>query len=222
VIHHLIWDFDGTLFDTYPAITRALSETLNDVGSSAPLDWIEGLTKKSLDHCVSTLVNEFNISEEEVISGFRQHYGSIPPQDQPPFPGVIDICEYVCSVGGTNVIVTHRGRESTTRLLSAHNMARYFADCLARDDDYPRKPDPAAFEAMIEKHGFRREETLAIGDRDMDILAGQAAGIRTCLFGTGPNDVAADFTITDYAELHRLIAAEHDASGLDSTQPSVQ
>jgi HAD superfamily hydrolase (TIGR01509 family) len=204
VIRYLIWDMDGTLFDTYPAIAGALGAALGDLGASASLDWIEGLAKKSLSHCASTLISKFNVNSEELQERFGQYYGSITPQEQPPFPGVIDVCEYMRSSGGTNVIVTHRGRESTNRFLTAHNMAHYFADMITGDDNYPRKPDPASFEAMIEKHNFRREETLAIGDRDIDILAGQAAGVRTCFLGAEPQ-VSADYIITDFATLHRIM-----------------
>lgn len=204
MIRYLIWDMDGTLFDTYPAIAGALDAALNELGSSAPLDWIESLTKQSVSHCMSTLADKFDVDAEELQERFGQYYRSIPPQEQPPFPGVIDVCEYVRSIDGTNVIVTHRGRESTNRFLTIHNMARYFADMLTGDDNYPRKPDPASFEAMIEKHNFRREETLAIGDRDIDILAGQAAGVRTCFFGAEPQ-VPADYVITDFATLPRIM-----------------
>lgn len=204
MIRYLIWDMDGTLFDTYPAIARALGAALSDLGPSAPLGWIEGLAKKSISHCISTLVSEFDVNSEELQERFARHYRNIPLQEQPPFPGVIDVCEYVHSISGTNVIVTHRGRESTNRFLTVHNMARYFADALTGDDNYPRKPDPASFEAMIEKHDFRREETLAIGDRDIDVLAGQAAGVRTCFFGAEPQ-VPADYVITDFATLPRIM-----------------
>jgi phosphoglycolate phosphatase-like HAD superfamily hydrolase len=88
-------------------------------------------------------------------------------------------------------------------------MTRYFADTMAGDDDYPRKPNPAVFEAIINKHKLERTETLTIGDRDIDILAGQAAGVRTCFFGGELDGVTADFMITDYSELHQLIASEN-------------
>jgi histidinol phosphatase-like enzyme len=62
---------------------------------------------------------------------------------------------------------------------------RVRAGCLARKDRrprpglaadaYPRKPDPAAFNAIIERHGLVRDETMAIGDRDIDVLAGRSA-----------------------------------------------
>ena len=32
---HILWDFDGTLFDTYPALARALHQALEIHGVSA-------------------------------------------------------------------------------------------------------------------------------------------------------------------------------------------
>jgi phosphoglycolate phosphatase-like HAD superfamily hydrolase len=209
MIRYLIWDVDGTLFDTYPAFIRAFRAALNDFGESVPLERIEDLARISLSHCASTLADELGLNSEDLIHKFGQHYRNIPQQEQSPFPGVVDICEYICSIGGLNLIVTHRARESTDRFLATHNMTRYFADTVAGDDDYPRKPNPAAFEAIINKHKLKRTETLTIGDRDIDILAGQAAGVRTCFFGGELDGVTADFMITDYTELHQLIASEN-------------
>lgn len=208
MIRYLIWDVDGTLFDTYPSIVRAFGEALSDLRVSAPLDWIDGLARVSLSHCVSALAKEFGLEQKEIESGFVRYYRQVMTQEQPPFPGVAEVCEYVVATGGANVIVTHRGRESTMALLTTHDMTTFFADILAGDDGYPRKPDPAALEALIARHGFARKETLAIGDRELDILAGQRAGIRTCLFGAGLDTVAPDFAIANYAELLQLITAE--------------
>ena len=210
MIRYLIWDVDGTIFDTYPAMARAFGAALNDLGAEAPLERIESLARQRLSHCAAMLAREADVSLEELREGFAQHYKSTPPQAQAPFPDVVEVCEYARSIGGTNVIITHRGRESALQLLATHEMGAYFVDILTRGDGYPRKPDPAIYEAMIERHGFEREETLAIGDRDIDVLAGQAAGVHTCLFGTASDQVAADFTIADYAELQRIIAGERN------------
>ncbi|MCP4544614.1 MAG: HAD-IA family hydrolase [Chloroflexi bacterium] len=210
MIRNLIWDVDGTIFDTYPAMARAFGAALNDLGAEAPLERIESLARQRVSHCAATLAREADVSLEDLRDGFARRFKSTRPQVQVPFPGVVEVCEYACSIGGTNVIITHRGRESTLQLLAAHEMGAYFADILTRGDGYPRKPDPAIYEAMIERHGFGREETLAIGDRDIDVLAGQAAGVRTCLFGSASDEVAADFTIADYAELRQILVAERD------------
>ena len=217
MFRNIIWDVDGTLFDTYPAMARAFKSALNDFGQDAALEWIESLAKVSLGHCASTLVDQCHVAEADLDRAFGEHYARIRPEDQPPFPGVVAICEYICTHGGKNVIVTHRGQAGTRELLTANKLTQYFAGCIARDDGYPRKPHPAAFEAALNLYNLPREETLAVGDRDIDVLAGQAAGLFTCLFSLEAGDVAADITISRFDELYRYLASERNRTPVDSS-----
>ena len=207
MIRNIIWDFDGTLFDPYPAFAKAFKAALNDLGQDAPLDWIESLTKQSMDHCVTTLVEKYQLSEEDLEQAFDRHYSITTPADQSPFPGAVEVCQFICSLGGKNVIVTHRRRGGTLKLLSAHQMTDYFAGHLTGDDGYPRKPDPSAFEAALQIHNLKREETMAVGDRDIDIQAGRAAGMFTCLFGGQDDGIAADLSVRSFDELHRYLTS---------------
>jgi phosphoglycolate phosphatase-like HAD superfamily hydrolase len=212
MFRNIIWDVDGTLFDTYPAIVKAFKSGLNDLGKDASLAWIEGLARKSIILCVSTLSDKFQLDEEDIIQEFRKHYSHAKPEEQLPFTGVIAICQYILSIEGTNVIVTHRGRESTAQLLAANNMTDYFTGGLTGDDDYPRKPDPAIFKAVIKAHNLKREETLTVGDRDIDILAGQAAGVFSCFFGEKPGTVDPDLLISNFHDLHQFLISKNNHS----------
>ncbi len=210
MIRFLLWDVDGTIFDTYPAFARAFGAAITELGATAPVDWITGLCKQSVSHCVTTLAGRFSLDAGDVLRGYVNHYTNIPPQEQPPFPGVAEICARVRATGGENFIVTHRGRESLTQLLAVHQMGAYFADCLTANDGFPRKPNPASMNEMIDRHHLPREEVLAIGDRDIDVLAGRAAGVRTCLFGAASSEAGADYSITDFAKLDHLLAAQKE------------
>jgi len=210
LIRNIIWDLDGTLFDTYPAFAKAFKAALNDLGHDAPLDWIESLAKKSMDHCAITLIDKYQLSEEALEQAFDRHYSNTKPAEQPPFPGVIEVCQFICSLGGKNIIVTHRRRRGTLELLAANQMTDYFAGHLTGDDGYPRKPDPAAFEAAIQAHDLMHEETMAVGDRDIDIQAGRAAGVFTCLFGDEGDGVIADLTVHSFGELHRHLKSANE------------
>ena len=86
----------------------------------------------------------------------------------------------VINHGGLNLISTDRPPDSLIPLLKYHRMSSLFADKLTVYDGYPRKPDPAMFNALITRHSLNRAETLAIGDRDLDLAAGKAAGIQYC------------------------------------------
>jgi HAD superfamily hydrolase (TIGR01509 family) len=208
LFRHVIWDLDGTLFDTYPAMAQAFKAALADLGQDAPADWIEGLVRQSLDHCLSSLAAAYRLPEEAIEQGFDKYYGAVTAEEQPPFAGVIAVCRAVCSGGGKNVIVTHRGPKGTLELLTTHRMTEYFAGWITRQDGYPRKPDPAAFEAALQRYDLKREETMTVGDRAIDILAGQAAGLFSCRFGTDADGVSADLTIGSFDELYQFIADE--------------
>ncbi len=206
MLRNIIWDVDGTLFDTYPAITRCFQRAVNDLGGEAPLDWICEVARISLGYCTSALAVRCRLKEGDVGQKFDAYYEQVPPAEQPPFPGVEKICQWICRLGGKNVIVTHRDRESLVALLSAYHLTGYFSGWITRDDGYPKKPDPAAFAAALQIHQLAPAETLAIGDRDIDILAGEAAGLRTCLFDP-QSPATADILINTYADLYGCLTS---------------
>lgn len=208
MIRNIIWDVDGTLFDTYPTMAAAMRAALADFGVDAPADRLEALARVSVDHCIATVSEAHHLNAEDILDGFIRHYARTGPEDQPPFPGARLVCAAVCAAGGKNVIVTHRRRESTAALLAVHDMAFYFTGSITHDDGYPRKPDPAAFVAALETYGLPRAETMTVGDRDIDILAGQAAGVIACLYGPAVDGLAPDLTIRSFDELLRYLAAQ--------------
>lgn len=201
MIKNLLWDVDGTLFDTYPAITYAISKTLSEMGVSAALNVIDGLARQSIDHCLETLSHRFKLDLDLLRLRFAESYRAIPPANQPPFPCVCEVCELARAHGGRNVIVTHRAVASTRSLLEAHGMTSSFDAIFSVEQGYPRKPDPALLEAAIRQFNLKRTETLMVGDRDLDIQAGRAAGVRTCLFGQAQLSTPADLHIAHYDRL---------------------
>lgn len=205
-IRNVIWDVDGTLFDTYPAIARAFKAALNDFGADAPLNRIAQLASESLGMCATTLAEDHRLDAAAFENAFGRHYEATTPEEQPPLPGAREVCEHIRRTGGQNVIVTHRGPRGTAELLAANRLTELFSGCITQADGYPRKPDPSAFNAIIERCGLIRDETLAIGDREIDVLAGRAAGVLTCRFGRDVPDTEADLAIDDFGELLRRLA----------------
>jgi len=97
---NIIWDVDGTLFDTYPPMAQAIKAALNDLGHNAPLAWIESLARESLGHCASVLTEKYHLAPDEFDRVFDGRYSHIAVEENPPFPGVIDVCQYICSIEG--------------------------------------------------------------------------------------------------------------------------
>ncbi len=181
MIRHLLWETDDVLFDTHPAVTYAISQSLNEMGCAIALNVVDGLARQSLENCVDTLAARFKLDSALLRQRSAEHYRQIPPERQLPFPGVREVCAWVVAGGGLNLIVTDRQVASTRALLSAHAMTDFFSDIFSLEQGYPCKPNPAILLAALEKHALNPAETLLIGRRESDILAGQAAGVATCL-----------------------------------------
>ena len=201
MIRNIIWDLDGTLFDTYPAILRAFRTAFKDYGVVIPEEQVRSKAQKSLTLFAEKLVREHGLDAGDLRERYLAYYDDFPVEDQKPFPGAREVCEFICSEGGINVIVTHRPWNSAKRLLETYRMNEYFTFLLTVEQGYPLKPDPAMFEKVIENFDLIREETLAVGDRDLDILAGQAAGLTTCLYTRNSYETKPDLVIGDYSRL---------------------
>lgn len=203
---YLLWDFDGTLFDTYPPLIRAMQGALATLGHTVSEAQIGALLADTLDGAIDTLSAELALDREAFVAEIERIHAGVRPDERPPFPGVIALCERVQAAGGANLLFTHRDRPTLHTLLSWHGAEHLFLDILTTEDGYPRKPDPAGFRALIERNNLPLDEVLAVGDRDLDILAGQAAGIATCLFRATPSPgVTPDFRITSWGELAALL-----------------
>lgn len=207
MIKNLIWDLDGTLFDTYPAFIAAFVDACATFGAQVDPAHVEALVRIDMGTCVSGLSQELGVSEDELGDQFDVFYKAYGMAKQAPFPGLIDVLDYVRSIGGANAIITHRRAETTAQILDLHRLADRFVDRITGDDGYPRKPAPAAFIAMRDRHGFRPEETLCIGDRDIDTLAAHGAGLRACIYGA-PEAAEPDLVVTDYADLLAYLQRE--------------
>ena len=205
MIKNIFWDFDGTLFDTYPPFIKAFHLAMKELGYEVSYDETMALAKVSMDHCVNTLAERFGFKPEEVDEGFDKQYALITMDEQPPFPGVKEVLQKVVDHGGKNVIITHRGRDGMLALLEHFQLKDYFSGWLNSDDGFPRKPDSAAFFAALQSYKVNASETLGVGDRKLDMDASRGAGLQTAFYGEMPDDTQADFVIADYKDLLPLI-----------------
>lgn len=202
MIKHIIWDFDGTLFDTYPAISRAFLNALEDFGHHYPLEKIAVLSRQTFSRCIEEMCTLFGMDRDAYTDHFQNYYSGMDPADQPPFAGAREVCVYINEIGGKNFIVTHRGKSGALALLEYYGMGRLFADCIYGGDGYPKKPDPAAFNYLIETHHLPLDHTLVVGDRRLDIEAGRSAGAVACFFSpAGKISRSADINFSDYGVL---------------------
>jgi HAD superfamily hydrolase (TIGR01509 family) len=182
MVTDIIWDFDGTLFDTYPSMVSAFKRVLKDYGIEENEENILNYMKVSLNDAVKYFTDKYEI-DINLVEKFKQYEKASLPELVPPFPYAKEICEEIINSGRRNFILTHRGN-STLKYLKAYDMEKYFTEVVTKHHGFRRKPDPEGYLHLLSKYNIKKENAMIVGDRDFEILAGRNAGIKVCLYNT--------------------------------------
>jgi len=183
VYTHVIWDFDGTLYDTYPGMIEAFHRCL--AAENIHVDKAElGVSmRSSISKTLARLHKEYGLR-----GNFEESYLALRDQMEKehmqPFDHAVAVCRAIHACGKKNYLYTHRDRSCLTHLAKA-GLEDCFADCISLEDAFPSKPDPAALLYLAAKQGIRPDACLMVGDRDIDVQAGKSAGMATCFFDPG-------------------------------------
>jgi HAD superfamily hydrolase (TIGR01549 family) len=181
MFREIIWDFDGTLFDTYPGIVYAFKLALKEEGIEESEEVILELLKKSAKEAVRYYIDTYRLNDNlmDVIEKHKEEGIKMAR----PFPHAEEVCRWVVESGRKNYILTHRGY-TTHRLLQQYNMEDLFTEIITRHNQFKRKPHPEGYSYLIDKYSMKKDEVLIVGDREVEILAAKAVGVKMCLYDT--------------------------------------
>ncbi|MEO2724679.1 HAD-IA family hydrolase, partial [Enterococcus faecium] len=123
-----------------------------------------------------------------------------------PFPETKQVLESLKINEGRHFILTHRLTESTWELLKEYQLAHLIEEVVGIDQDFPRKPNPASLNYLIDTFHLERTDTMMIGDRRLDIEAGKNAGVVTCLYDIDHflGEIPADHVVGNLNEILSL------------------
>jgi phosphoglycolate phosphatase len=77
-------------------------------------------------------------------------------------------------------------------IVDALGLGQYFFQVYGGNSFHTKKPDPAGVQALLEESGARAEETVIIGDSDVDVLTARNAGTYSIgvTYGLAPHTLA--------------------------------
>ncbi|EHJ01138.1 HAD-superfamily hydrolase, subfamily IA, variant 1 [Clostridium sp. DL-VIII] len=205
MIKDIIWDFDGTLFDTYPGTVDAFLKALDDSGIKETKENVLNYLKVSDSSAVTHFKQLYSLNNA-FIDKYTDYKNDMKLETIRPFPFAEEVCRKFAALGGRNYIITHRG-DSTVKFLEHYGMRCHFTEIITKQYGFKRKPDPEAFIYLIEKYQVDKNRALVVGDRECEVLGGKAAGIKTCLYNTNNILVSTepDFYIDSLENLFNII-----------------
>ena len=184
---HLIFDLDGTLVDTLPDIVAATNYMLGKLGrphlSKSDVCRLVGLGARNL--VVQALGFPSDLVADRGLHVFMEYYNLHLADTSRPFPGVEAVLRVARIRRVRMAVVTNKPERAAKSVLEELGLTGYFDYVIGGDTLGTRKPDPNAIYFLQKKTKIALEETILVGDSDIDARVGQAAGIATCLVSWG-------------------------------------
>ncbi|MBR2370517.1 MAG: HAD-IA family hydrolase [Clostridia bacterium] len=201
---YLIYDFDGTISDSYPIFAEAFLITLKNHGIEETYTDVFAKLKMSVGYALNSY--DWDCGRKLASREFHDLYYKMSAEKGEPLEGADEILRFAIERGKKNYIYTHSG-EHATLLLKKFGFYDYFTGILDSTANFPNKPNPEALNWFIPEMGIDRDTALMIGDRDIDVLVGNNAGIKGCLIDDGGfySTTKCDFRIEKLAELKSII-----------------
>lgn len=190
-----IFDLDGTLVDSAPDLSGALSTLLSRVGLGA-ID--PAVVRPFVGHGARALLEKgyahhgktFPSGEtgEALVNDYVETYAGRIAELSKPFDGVEETLRTLQEEGAHLAICTNKREALAHPLLKALNLAQWFAIVICADTLEERKPSPVPLQHIIGHLGADR--AIMIGDTMTDYEAAEAANIPSLIatFGYGHDD----------------------------------
>ncbi|MCP1638524.1 phosphoglycolate phosphatase-like HAD superfamily hydrolase [Streptococcus gallinaceus] len=173
-----VWDLDGTLIDSYPAIMRSLEVTYAHYGWEFDGEKLQDyILEFSVGQLLGEIAQEHQLDAREVKTLYSADLKKRDRELQ-LFPEAQTVLDWTRSKGIANHIYTHKG-DNTQHVLKMLGIESYFTEVLHSQSGFARKPAPEAMDYLVEKYDLDRQQTYYIGDRKLDMEFALNSGVRS-------------------------------------------
>ena len=181
MIDTLLFDFDGTLFDTGPGVMGCVQYALEQMGAEA-LD--EATLRKFVGPPLDESFMEFcGFSQErarEAVLRYRERYQPTGIWECEPYPGMAELLVAVKCAGYRIAVCTSKPTTMAARILERYELADRFDFICGSELDGTRSKKFEVVQACLEHFGVTDPDTVRmIGDRKYDILGAGKCGVKT-------------------------------------------
>lgn len=184
-----LFDFDGTLMDTSGVIIATIKATIKEMGLPDKTDdECRSIIGIRTDEAGNYLYPNLGISNAEFATVFRSNYDRLKQgTHEKTFPGVIETLDKLRAENHGLAIASSRKLSSLRDYLDCLGIRDLFVMIVGADSVTKGKPDPEPVLTILQTLGWNGADTLVVGDADVDILMGNAAGCKTCTvtYGNG-------------------------------------
>lgn len=184
----IVFDWDGTLFDSTALIARCIQDACADLGAPVPSEaearFVIGLgLADALRRAAPSLPRE---RYGELGNRYRHHYFA-RQHELLLFDGVLPLLGALKRRGHQLAVATGKSRRGLDEALRTVQLLGMF-DATRTADETASKPDPLMLLELMQELGAEPARTLMIGDTTHDLQLAANAGTAAVAVGYGAHE----------------------------------
>ncbi len=179
-IRAVVFDLDGTLLNTITDIADALNEALaQHQFPTYTYDEVRYLIGGGIERLVRRGVPAGTSESifQAVLTTTRSIYDIWLNRSTCPYQGIIELLERLTLAGVKTAIVTNKPHHAALLCVEKFFSNHPFFAVEGDREGFPLKPDPQALLPLLERMGVTPNETLYVGDSDVDMQISTASGV---------------------------------------------
>ncbi|CDZ23487.1 hypothetical protein CCDG5_0345 [[Clostridium] cellulosi] len=178
-----VFDLDGTLINSLNDLADATNYALKKSGFSPyPVekyryfvgDGVPMLIKRALGDSYSPEM------ESALLSDFNRYYNEHYADHTAPYEGIKELLSELSKRGILSAVLSNKPDNFVKIIISEIFSDFKFSWIQGKMDGFPKKPDPTALNFIMKSLNVNTDETLYIGDSNIDIFTGKNANVKTC------------------------------------------
>jgi len=183
-IHGVLFDFDGTLGDSYEAIAASVNYVRGRHGlAPLPVEQVRRHVGHGLQYLLERTVPAGSIEENAAL--YREHHPSVMRQGTRLLPGAAETLRGLKQLGRKIAVCSNKPGEYTRALLDSLGIAELIDATVCPEDVAKPKPAPDMLLAAVERLGLPPQQCVYVGDMTLDIEAARSAGLTVWIIPTG-------------------------------------
>lgn len=186
----IIFDLDGTLLDTLGDLADSVNFALS---SNALPERTYGEIRSFVGNGIRNLIDRSvpkgteETLVDKVFADFKARYKTHCKVKTRPYDGINELLEKLSKDGYKMSIVSNKA-DSAVQDLHKEFFYPAIETAFGEMEGIPRKPNPQIINYVLEKMGSKAENTVYIGDSEVDFTTAENAGLKLIMVSWGFRD----------------------------------
>lgn len=179
-----IFDLDGTLTDTLDSLVFSVNETLKEMELSSITReqcrmFVGNGARVLLEKALGVNGEDAVLRIDEAMQGYDRIFKTNCTYHVIPYDGIRDLLKEMQAEGIRLAVLSNKPDRDAVSVVETIFGKEMFQWVQGQKEGVPKKPDPSAALSIAGKLGAGPSETLYVGDSEVDIATGRAAGMTT-------------------------------------------